>query len=64
MLKESVLGSERKSGFGVWAVLVRKVAWVLVKKFLNGLGYACSGVGDTSTYVLLRNYYSSEMLAV
>jgi len=30
-------------------------------EFLDEMGYACSGIGDTFAYTLLRNYYSSEM---
>ena len=30
-------------------------------ELLDELGYACSGIGDTFAYTLLKNYYSSDM---
>jgi len=30
-------------------------------ELLDELGYACTGIGDTFAYTLLKNYYSNEM---
>jgi len=30
-------------------------------EILDELGYACSGIGDTFAYMLLRSYYFGEM---
>ena len=30
-------------------------------EFLNQIGYACTGVGDTFAYTLLNNFYSNDL---
>jgi 20S proteasome alpha/beta subunit len=47
---------EGDKGYRIW-----HIAPDCADELLDELGYACTGIGDTFAYTLLRNYYSSDV---